>query len=49
MTTIQISKDIVNEYTILSVKMNERRNKVIEKALLEYLENHKKEYEEKEK
>lgn len=41
MTTIQVPKDIVNQYTILSAKVNKRRNKIIEKALLEYLEKYK--------
>lgn len=42
MTTISVPKKIINEYKILSVILNEQRNKLIENALQEFLDKNKK-------
>ena len=41
MTTISVPKKIINEYKILSVILNEQRNKLIENALQEFLDKNK--------
>ena len=41
MTTISVSKNLINEYKILSVTLNEQRNKLIEIALQEFLDKNK--------
>ena len=41
MTTISVPKKIINEYKILSVTLNEQRNKLIENALQEFLDKNK--------
>lgn len=41
MTTISVPKKIINEYKILSVMLNEQRNKLIENALQEFLDKNK--------
>jgi metal-responsive CopG/Arc/MetJ family transcriptional regulator len=40
-TTVQLPKEIVNEYTILAVKMGMRRGDVIRLALKEFLDKNK--------
>ena len=41
MTTISVPKKIINEYKILSVRINEQRNKLIDNALQEFLDQNK--------